>query len=74
VHRDFIEAQLDRGLVSCVSADDDAIGIDDDWLAEAELADARRHCIDGIVQAWIARIGLDRRIFRNSIFIGVPTR
>ena len=49
MHRNFIQAKLDRSLIPRVPADDDAVGIDDDRLAKTELTYAGRHRIDGAV-------------------------
>lgn len=57
-----LEAELLRGLVAGVTADDHPLGVDDDRLAESELLDRRRHGIHrGVVLTRIARVGLDVR-------------
>ena len=61
VDRDFFQAQLQRRLVARVADDDDALLIDDDRLAEAELLDRRRHGVHGgVVDARVVLVGPDR--------------
>jgi hypothetical protein len=49
VDRDLGEAELRRGLEAGVAADDHALFVHDDRLAEAEFAERGRHGIDGSV-------------------------
>ena len=56
----LLQPQLLGGLVTGVTADDHPLGIDDDGLAKAELADRLGHGIDGrVILAGIARVGRD---------------
>ena len=71
MHWDFGESQLLRCFVPGVTADDNAIGVNDDRLAKSEFADRGRYGLYGIVvEPWIVAVGLIDESFRNSIFIG----
>jgi len=52
--RDLSQAQLQGGLVAGMAADNNAVAIDNNWLAEAELFQAGCHGIHGaVIEAWI---------------------
>jgi len=58
----LLQPQLLGGLVAGMPADDYALGIDDDRLAKAELADRLGHGIHGsVVLAGVAWVRLDVR-------------
>ena len=62
VDRHLLQPELLRGLVACVAADDHAVGIDDNRLAEAELLDRSCHGVHGsVILAGIAQVGFDVR-------------
>jgi len=58
--RDLSQAQLQGGLEAGVAADNDAVGINHNGLAEAELLQTGRHGIHGaVIEAGIVLIGPD---------------
>ncbi len=58
VDRNLGQLQLHGRLVAGVAHDDDAVGVNDDRLAEAKLAERGGHDDDGVVvEARVARVG-----------------
>jgi hypothetical protein len=68
VDRDLGEAELLSGLEAGVTADDYAVEIDYDRLAEAELAEGSRYRVDGsvVVAGYVRRGGSNRGNGRRS--------
>ena len=72
VDGDFFQAELVGRLEAGVTADDHALGVDDDRLAETELLDARGNCIDsvivaaGIVRVWLYLVDRPNFEFHNT--------